>query len=313
MLGPSGCGKTTLLNLVAGHIRPDRGSIAINGRRVVDAGLWVAPQDRRVAMVFQDYALFPHLTVLENVRFALPRAVRRGGDARAHELLAALAVEELAGRRPTELSGGQQQRVALARALAQEPDLVLLDEPFSSLDQSTRDEVRNELIGRLRATGLTCIVVTHDQEEALSISDRVAVMHQGRILQIDEPEVLYRKPFCSEVADFLGRANVLDGEGRGDVVETAIGAFALLGNVTGPVRVFVRPELVGVTPDAAGTVIVESRDFRGHDVVYGLRLPDGSLAWAHRPSVNMVDVGDRVRIDPQPGHAALVPVAWHAA
>lgn len=310
ILGPSGCGKTTLLNLIAGHIRPDLGSVTIEGRVVASGDTWVTPQDRRVAMVFQDYALFPHLTAVENVCFALPKAQRKDAAARGRELLAVLDVEELAERRPTELSGGQQQRVALARALAQEPELVLLDEPFASLDQTTRDEVRTEIIGRLRETGLTCIFVTHDQEEALSISDRVAVMHAGQILQVDEPEVLYRKPFCSEVADFMGRANVVEGVGRGDHVDTALGAFALLGSVVGPVRVFIRPELVGVARDQTGSAVVESRDFRGHDVVYGLRLSDGSLTWSHRPSIDMVEVGDRVRIDPQPGHAALVPVAW---
>jgi iron(III) transport system ATP-binding protein len=263
-------------------------------------------------MVFQDYALFPHLTVAENVAFALPKERRRDGADRARELLDLLDVGALAERRPTEISGGQQQRVALARALAQEPELVLLDEPFSSLDQATRDEVRGEMIGRLRETGLACVVVTHDQEEALSIADRVAVMHAGRILQIDQPEVLYRKPFCSEVADFLGRANVLDGEGRGEVVETPLGTYALLGSAYGPVRVFVRPELVGVRPDPAGEAVVEAKAFRGHDVMYTLRLPDGSVAWAHRPSVDMAEVGDRVAIEPQPGHAALVPVAWSA-
>ena len=263
-----------------------------------------------MAMVFQDYALFPHLTVTENVAFALPREQRKGGEVRARELLALLDVEGLAERRPTELSGGQQQRVALARALAQDPELVLLDEPFASLDQGTRDEVRTELIGRLRQTGLTCIFVTHDQEEALSIADRVAVMHEGRILQIDQPEVLYRKPFCSEVASFLGRANVLDGVAHGESVDTPLGSYALLGQATGSVRVYVRPELVGVAGDEAGDVIVEGRDFRGHDVLYTLRLPDGSVAIAHRPSVDMVEIGQRVRIEPQPGHAALVPVAW---
>jgi iron(III) transport system ATP-binding protein len=310
ILGPSGCGKTTLLNAIAGHLHADAGRIEIAGRVVVDDSLWVGPQDRGVAMVFQDYALFPHLTVVENVAFALPKEQRKRGEERARELLDLLDVAELAERRPTELSGGQQQRVALARALAQDPELVLLDEPFSSLDQGTRDEVRTELIGRLRQTGLTCIFVTHDQEEALSIADRVAVMHEGRIMQVDQPEVLYRKPFCSEVANFLGRANVLDGVAHGESVDTPLGSYALLSHAEGPVRVYVRPELVGVADDASGDVIVEGRDFRGHDVLYTLRLPDGSVAIAHRPSVGMVEVGQRVRIEPQPGHAALVPVAW---
>jgi len=311
VLGPSGCGKTTLLNVVAGHLRPERGRIEIAGRVVVDGdAVWVPPQRRRVAMVFQDYALFPHLTVLENVRFALPRDERRRGEQSARELLEALDVAATAERRPAELSGGQQQRVALARALAQRPDLVLLDEPFSSLDQGTRDDVRGEIIGRLRTTGITCLVVTHDQEEALSISDRVAVMHEGRVLQVDTPEVLYRRPFCSEVAAFIGRANVLDGEGIGERVRTPLGTYELLSAHDGPVRVFVRPELVGVRRDDTGEAVVEARDFRGHDVVYTLRLDDGTRALSHRPSVEMVEVGDRVRIEPQPGYAALVPVPF---
>jgi iron(III) transport system ATP-binding protein len=310
VLGPSGCGKTTLLNLIAGHLQPDSGRIAISGQVVADATTLVPAQRRRVAMVFQDFALFPQMTALENVRFALPKDERRGGDERARDLLRILAVDDLADRRPAELSGGQQQRIALARALAQRPDLVLLDEPFSSLDQGTRDEVRAEIIGRLRETGITCLVVTHDQEEALSISDRVAVLHEGRVLQVDRPEVLYRKPFCSEVADFIGRANVLDGEAAGERVRTPLGTYELLAAAEGPVRVFVRPELVGVRRDAAGEALVEARDFRGHDVVYTLRLDDGTRALAHRPSVEMVDVGDRVRIEPQPGYAALVPVPF---
>jgi iron(III) transport system ATP-binding protein len=314
VLGPSGCGKTTLLNVIAGHLRPDEGTVRIAGREVAGPGGWVPPQGRGVAMVFQDYALFPHLTVAENVAFALPKADRRGADAhhRVHELLSRVGVEGLADRRPTDISGGQQQRVALARALAQEPVLVLLDEPFSSLDQGTREEVRSEIIGQLRDAGLTCVVVTHDQEEALSLSDRVAVMHEGRILQVDQPEVLYRRPFCSEVADFIGRVNVLEGAADGDRVRTALGTFELLAAADGPVRVYVRPELVGVQVDAAGGAVVEARDFRGHDVVYTLRLDDGSRVLSHRPSIEMAEVGDRVRIDPQPGHAALVPVPFVA-
>jgi iron(III) transport system ATP-binding protein len=325
ILGPSGCGKSTLLQLIAGHLVPDAGSITIAGtlvarskatnieQAVAGPELMVAPQHRRVGMVFQDYALFPHLSVAENVAFALPssgRILRRGARREQSHMVATvleqMEITHLATRRPGELSGGQQQRVAIARALAQRPQLLLLDEPFSNLDSATREHVRTEIVGLLRSTGLACVFVTHDQEEALAISDKVAVMQQGRMMQVDEPEVLYRRPFCREVAEFLGRTNIVRGHATGSRVATRVGSFDLFPQAFGDVQVVVRPELLDLVADPNGTALVLSREFRGHDAVYTLALDGGKIVQAHRPSVDMVSVGDRVRIVAQPGYAALI-------
>jgi iron(III) transport system ATP-binding protein len=321
ILGPSGCGKSTLLQLIAGHIAPDAGSIEIAGVVVAGPGVLVPAQRRDVGLVFQDYALFPHLTVLENVAYGarrgdeLPGVARRGlarVRARQHRRDAATAVLDqleisaLATRYPGELSGGQQQRVAIARAIAQRPRLLLLDEPFCNLDAGTREHVRSEIVELLRATGLTCVFVTHDQEEALAVSDRVAVMQAGRVVQVDDPETLYRRPFCLDVAEFLGRTNVLRGRAHDGRVETEVGSFELPGEATGDVQVIVRPELIDVRASQGGGAVVVGREFRGHDVLYTLRMPSGELVWAHRPSIDMVDIGDRVELVAQRGPASLV-------
>ncbi len=317
ILGPSGCGKSTLLQLVAGHLRPQSGRIEIGGRVVTDAAVDVPARQRRVGMVFQDYALFPHLDVLDNVAYGVStdgegrspwarRAARRMRRNDALEVLDRLDIAALAHRLPGELSGGQQQRVAIARAIAQQPRLLLLDEPFCNLDASTREHVRGEIVELLRATGLTCLFVTHDQEEALAVSDRVAVMQGGQVLQVDDPETLYRRPFCIEVAEFLGRTNVLRGLAHGRMVQTEVGAFRLADDVDGEVDVIVRPELIDVRSSSTGTARVVGREFRGHDVLYTLRLASGSTIWAHRPSIDMADVGDLVELAAEPGPAAVV-------
>ena len=316
ILGPSGCGKSTLLQLVAGHLQPDEGRIEIDGEVVAGEGTSVPAQRRGVGMVFQDYALFPHLTVLDNVAFGIDArrertplgrlAARRGRRTAALEVLERLEIAPLATRFPSELSGGQQPRVAIARAIAQRPRLLLLDEPFCNLDVSTREHVRGEIVSLLRSTGLTCVFVTHDQEEALAVSDRVAVMQAGRVMQVDDPETLYRRPFCIEVAEFLGRTNVLRGRAAAGHVDTEVGRFALPDGATGDVEVIVRPELIDVRTSATGNATVIGREFRGHDVLYTLRMPSGDTVWAHRPSVHMANVGDRVEISAQPGPAALV-------
>ena len=316
ILGPSGCGKSTLLQLVAGHLQPDGGRIEIAGEVVAGEGTAVPAQRRGVGMVFQDYALFPHLTVLDNVAFGIDAraernplariAARRGRRSTALEVLDQLEIAPLASRFPSELSGGQQQRVAIARAIAQRPRLLLLDEPFCNLDVSTREHVRGEIVSLLRTTGLTCVFVTHDQEEALAVSDRVAVMQAGRVMQVDDPETLYRRPFCIEVAEFLGRTNVLRGRAVAGHVETEVGRFPLHEHATGDVEVIVRPELIDVRTSATGSATVIGREFRGHDVLYTVRMPSGDTVWAHRPSVHMANVGDRVELSAEPGPAALL-------
>ena len=208
LLGPSGCGKTTMLRLLAGFERPDQGCIQLDGEIIAGGRTFLPPEKRRLGMVFQDYALFPHLSVRGNVAYALGR---RGDRSRVDEVLELVGLGELAERAPHELSGGQQQRVALARALAGTPSAVLLDEPFSGLDAALRARVRGEVREILRRAGVTALFVTHDQEEALSLADRVAVMCDGRIAQVGTPEEVYGRPESRWVAEFLGEADVLPG------------------------------------------------------------------------------------------------------
>ena len=239
LLGPSGCGKTTLLRLIAGFERPDAGRIEVAGRQVGGSGAWVPPEQRRVGMVFQDYALFPHLTVAENVGFGLPRRQR---PTRVAELLAIVGLETLGRRYPHELSGGQQQRVALARALAPAPELVLLDEPWSNVDSFLRETLRAEVTEILRPLGVTAVLVTHDREEAFSVADRVALMRDGTIVQEGSAEELYFAPASRWAAEFVGAGNLLAGHVEQGVVRTVVGSFPANGaSGASQVEVLVRP------------------------------------------------------------------------
>ena len=303
LLGPSGCGKTTLLRTIAGFETPDGGTVRIAGTQVAGGGAWVPPERRRIGMVFQDYALFPHLTVADNVGFALPRAER---GARVPLLLTLVDLCGLGERYPDQLSGGQQQRVALARALAAKPDLVLLDEPWSNIDPTLRIELSDELTRILRPLGVTVVLVTHDREEAFSLADRIALMRDGAIVQEGTPEELYFNPATRWVAEFVGAGNVLTGTVDAGVVRTALGTFPANGAAaaTAPVDVLVRPELLELTPDPAGTAEVVAREFRGHDVFYRVLL-DGVELVSHRPSTEVVPLGSRVTIRL---HEGTVPV-----
>jgi iron(III) transport system ATP-binding protein len=302
LLGPSGCGKTTLLRLIAGFEVPDEGAVRVGERHVAGAA-WVPPERRRVGMVFQDYALFPHLTVARNVGYGL---ARRGRASRVREALALVGLDGLEDRYPHELSGGQQQRVALARALAPEPEVVLLDEPWSNIDPVLRDSMRDELAGILRATGATVLLVTHEQEEAFSLADRVALMRAGRIVQAGAPEEVYYGPATRWAAEFVGAANLLPGLLADGRVETQVGSFkAPNGDAPGEVEVLVRPELLELRPDPAGTGEVVSREFRGHDVFYRVRLGDGTTVCSQRPSTEVVPLGSRVAVRPHGGRIAV--------
>jgi iron(III) transport system ATP-binding protein len=302
LLGPSGCGKTTLLRLVAGFERPDGGTVDVAGRRVAGGSAWVPPEQRRVGMVFQDYALFPHLTVAENVGFGLQRSER---PSRVRELLAVVGLDGLDRRYPHELSGGQQQRVALARALAPAPELVLLDEPWSNVDPFLRETLRAEVAEIIRPLGVTVVIVTHDREEAFSLADRIALMRDGTILQEGTAEDLYFAPATQWAAEFVGAANVLAGPVVHGFVETALGAFPSNGAGTvGEARVLVRPELLELEPDPAGRAEVVGREFRGHDVFYRVLL-DGAELVSQRPSTEVVPLGARVVIRV---HDGRVPV-----
>ena len=251
ILGPSGSGKTTLLRLLAGFERADSGTITIGDSLVDGPGVYVAPERRRIGYVPQEGSLFPHLTVAANVGFGLPARERRGDKPEA--LLEAVGLAGLGGRYPHQLSGGQQQRVALARALAIEPAIVLLDEPFASLDAHLRASVRADVQDIFRRAGTTAVLVTHDQDEALSVADRVAALRDGKIAQYAAPEDLYTRPVDADLATFVGEANLLEGVLNGTLVKTMLGnlpldpAAASLGTA-GQITVLIRPEQIDLTP-----------------------------------------------------------------
>jgi iron(III) transport system ATP-binding protein len=302
VLGPSGCGKTTLLRLIAGFEHPDAGGIEIDGRAVAGPRLNVPPERRRVGRVFQESALFPHLDVGGNIGFGLER---RGRAARVDQLVALVGLAGLQRRMPHELSGGQQQRVALARALAPDPALILLDEPFSNLDATLRTQLRGEVREILRAAGATAVFVTHDQAEALEVSDRVAVMRAGRIEQISTPDELYLRPANRFVAGFVGEANLLPGQVRHGEVITAVGRFrAPAGTLADGARaeVLLRPEQLHMlrvdrlasTPRPEAVLTVVRRVFHGSEVHHVLRGDDGLELEASTPSGASLEVGTRV-------------------
>jgi len=296
LLGPSGCGKTTLLRLVAGFERPDAGEIAIEGRRVAGPGTWVAPERRGVGIVFQEYALFPHLTVAANIGFGVRRGERQS---RVPELLRLVGLTGLEERYPHELSGGQQQRVALARALAPRPSVVLLDEPWSNIDPLLRASIREELAAILRAIDVTVLFVTHDREEAFSMADRIALMRDGQVVQSGGPEEVYLSPVDRWVAEFAGAGNFLQGELDGALVKTSIGRFPVATNgLARDVEVLIRPELLELRPDPAGAGEVVAREFRGHDVFYRVQLANGLTLVSQRPSTEIVGLGARVNLHP---------------
>lgn len=294
LLGPSGCGKTTTLRLIAGFEAPDSGQIVFNGQILADKGVFVPPKDRHIGMVFQDYALFPHLNVAQNVGFGLSRGAKR--PQRIQEMLALVGLSGYEKRMPHQLSGGQQQRVALARALAPEPAILLLDEPFSNLDAALRTQVRAEMAVILRQTQTTCIFVTHSQEEALSLSDLVAVMMDGKILQIDAPQALYTLPATPEIAAFVGEANLLPAEAHGDTATCVLGELRLSQPAQGKVQVLIRPEMLQiVAPDASpirGKLLW--REYYGHDQRLQFALEDGTVLMGRFSSIQTGTIGDTV-------------------
>ena len=294
LLGPSGCGKTTTLRLIAGFETPGSGTVEVGGRTVAGPGVNVPPEKRHVGMVFQDYALFPHLSVAQNVAYGLPSGKKRGG--RVEEVLHLAHLGGLGDRMPHELSGGQQQRVALARALAPGPEVVLLDEPFSNLDAALRARVRMEIRDILKEAGATAIFVTHDQEEALSLADEVAVMMDGAILQSASPEVLYHFPATREVAAFVGDANFLPGVAEGGQVECELGTIPLVEEREGEVEVILRPEALVLRGLPDGRATIEDREFYGHDQVLKLRLDSGRTLRSRLVGGPGFNLGSRVDV-----------------
>ena len=271
ILGPSGSGKTTLLRLMAGFERADAGTIRIGDALVDGPGVHAPPERRRIGYVPQEGSLFPHLTIQANVGFGLAARERRGG--KVAEMLEAVGLGGLGKRYPHQLSGGQQQRVALARALAIEPAVVLLDEPFASLDAHLRASVRADVQEIFRRAGTTAVLVTHDQDEALSVADRVAALRDGKIAQCAAPEDLYRRPADPELARFIGEANLLEGILEQGMVKTLLGNLPLdpaasMSGRAGQVTVLIRPEQINIEPNDDGlTGRVSACGYHGHDAV----------------------------------------------
>ena len=266
VLGPSGCGKTTLLRLIAGFERPDAGSIRV-GEREVAGSRWLPPEVRGIGFVFQDYALFPHLTVAQNVAFGLPQLGRKARHSRTQEVLNLVGLTIFAARYPHQLSGGQQQRVALARALAPEPAVMLLDEPFSNLDAALRNSTRKEVRRLLKLAGVTTILVTHDQDEALSFAERLVLLRAGEVEQAGAPETVYTRPRTAFAASFLGTTNLLRGDACGDRAGTPLGTVRLTRSAQGSVLLSLRPEAVGFAVDGLRAQVI-AREFRGHELIY---------------------------------------------
>ncbi|MCY4581654.1 MAG: ABC transporter ATP-binding protein [Chloroflexi bacterium] len=315
LLGPSGGGKTTTLRLMAGFEVPDAGTITIDGHAVASPGLFVPPERRRVGMVFQDYALFPHLTVRKNVAFGVPRGPDR--DRAVKEALELVGMSAEAERMPDQLSGGQQQRVALARALAPKPSVVLLDEPFSNLDANLRRHVRGHIRQILRDADTTAVFVTHDQDEAFSIADKLCVMLDNKLEQAGRPADVYLYPASLGVARFLGVANIFPGECSGGYVRCELGVLPV-GNDDAPkglAIVCVRPETVRLHPEAGSSVeaVVTSVEFRGTSKAVNLRLRSGRpvrcVMGVHIPAV----VGETVKVGVNSFVAAFPPPQAHSA
>lgn len=306
LLGPSGCGKTTTLRLLAGFEVPDSGEVEIGGQVVNAPDRHIPPERRSIGMVFQEYALFPHLTVAANIAFGLPR----GSDKkrRVQETLDLVELPTIGDRMPHELSGGQQQRVALARALAPKPALILLDEPFSNLDAGLRVQVRAEVRRILRQAQATAIFVTHDQEEALSLADEVAVMMAGRVVQTDTPQKLYRRPLTREVATFLGDTNFLPGQVESQVVSCVLGRWPVSFPHNGPIEVMVRPEDISLTPHKTGPAEVVDQQYFGHDQLIQVRLTSGLLLRSRLlSSAAEFQPGQRVDLTIQKKNVVLYP------
>jgi iron(III) transport system ATP-binding protein len=312
LLGPSGCGKTTVLRCLAGFEPIRGGSIALGGRLVSKPGFAVPPEERGVGMVFQDYALFPHLTVARNVAFGLRKTAGKDADRRVEQMLDLVGLRHAALAWPHELSGGQQQRVALARALAPQPQLMLLDEPFSNLDVDLRERLSLEVRGILKASNTTAILVTHDQHEAFALADEIGIMHEGAIEQWDSAYDLYHKPRTRFVADFVGQGVFLRGVAStpGRVV-TELGELATaMPLATGDgsaVDLLVRPDDIIHDDESPWKAEVAGKAFRGADFIYTLKLSSGTRVLSLVPSHHDHAIGERIGIRLAIDHVVAFP------
>lgn len=310
LVGPSGCGKSTLLRTIAGLSELDEGRVVLNGEVVDDGGRHRPPEHRRIGLVFQEHSLFPHLTVAGNVAFGIRDGGRRELDQRVGEALELVALAGYGDRYPHELSGGERQRVALARALAPRPSMVLLDEPFASLDPNLRVQLRSEVVAALRATDTPAIFVTHDQIEALAVGDRVAVMRSGRIEQIDRPGPLFHRPVNRFVAAFMGESAFLPVKRDGAEWSSELGPVTVDRSPADPVAM-VRPDDLVFVPAPAGDDGPDElvgAEFRGAWWHYTIRLGTGSVVYAAGSHLEPQEVGSRGRVALVPGHS-LIAVA----
>lgn len=309
LLGPSGCGKTTTLRLIIGFESPDTGRIEVRGRVVADGRQFVPPEKRGIGMVFQDYALFPHLTVAQNITFGMKRFSMEERAKRLQRALRICEMEDMGDRYPHELSAGQQQRVALARSMAPGYEIVLLDEPLSNLDADLRAQLRGQLRRILKRTEQTAILVTHDQEEAFEVADRVGVLNRGRLEQLDTPEEIYRSPATRFVAEFVGAADFIPGTVLPGGIHTALGLFPNPNGIPvgSAVDVMIRPDDVTIVPDPAGPAIVTDRLFLGADKVFTLRLPSGVQIRSNQHSSPAIPAGTRVAVKVPSGPVVLFP------
>lgn len=303
LLGPSGCGKTTLLRLIAGFEVPTTGTLAVGGQLVAWPRYSLPPEKRRVGMVFQDYALFPHMDVRSNVLYGIGRS--RAKEERMTEVLKLVGLQGMERRMPYELSGGEQQRVALARALAPQPAVVLLDEPFSNLDAQLRTQVRNEVKQILTEAAATSIFVTHDQEEALLLGDMIAVMSKGKIEQVDNPEDIFHAPRSTFVARFMGSADFLPATVSRDVLITELGQLPWAGSTSDKsvVEVMVRPDDIALHQDETSEARIVDKVFQGIHNNYTVRLPSGTEVHCLMEHFRSFNVGDRVRARLEAGHS----------
>lgn len=306
VLGPSGCGKTTTLRLIAGFEAPDAGKIRVGGELVASRDRWVPPEKRGLSMIFQQFALFPHLTVLQNVMYGI-QGIRTGNKRRFAEAeLDRVGMAEYVNRYPHQLSGGQQQRVALARALAPQPLVLLMDEPFGSLDAGLRAVMRREVKSILSNRGATAVIVTHDQEEAFSLADGVLILNEGRLEQVNTPDNIYHKPSSRFTAGFVGKADFLPVELSDGRVHSELGMFPVTGSAPeAPLELLLRPDDVDIITDRQGEGVVVEREFKGADNVYTVQLPSGGRVRSVQHSTRVFEIGHRVHVTAFPDHIVL--------
>ena len=309
LLGPSGCGKTTVLRAIAGFEPVRSGQIFLSGRLVSSSSTTIPTEARRVGMVFQEYALFPHLRVADNIAFGLRHLSRAERRCRVQEMLILTGLEGFERRYPHELSGGQQQRVALSRALVQNPVLLLLDEPFSNLDPDMASRMRQEVHALLRRMKTTTILVTHDHDEAFAMADRIAVLNQGVLEQMDSPEMIYHLPATQFVADFVGQADFIAGAIRQGLVHTELGEFPNALNLAEgtAVTVMIRPDDIHLIPSTSAKPRVVARQFRGSENLYAIRLPSGQIVHSSESSTSVYQEGTAVELRVSATHTVLFP------